>query len=129
MIERNIVPCFIHEKYICPIFYISTIPAFIQGLEEERTILVWPRTLEGHKNPKKMRRFSLFSTSPTLFRGWEWTILVAALQRLLKKPAADTYYVIMYVFMCADQSRWIGRITKVCTLYATHFFGSVTFSS
>ena len=81
--------------------------------------------LEEHKNPKKMLWFSLFFTSPTLFRGWEWTILVAALQRLLKKPP-QTH--IMYVFMCADQSRWIGRITKVCTLYATHF-GSVTFSS
>ena len=79
---------------MCPIFYISTIPAFIQGLEEEWTILVWPRTLEEHKNPKKMRRFSLFSTSPTSIQGLgeEWTILVAALQRLLKKPAADTNF-------------------------------------
>ena len=75
---------------------VSEFPQFllIEELEEEWTILVWPRILKEHKNPEKMRRFSLFSTSPTSIQGLEeeWTILVAALQRLLKKPAADTNF-------------------------------------
>ena len=38
---------------------VSEFPQFllIQELEEEWTILVWPRILKEHKNPKKMRRF------------------------------------------------------------------------
>ena len=138
--------------------HISTTPASIQGLKVDNLNSIWEHfknpkkmlqfsifhfysgarkksgqywyghhmiILEEHKNPKKVLWFFLLFTSLTLFRGWEWTILVVALQRLLKKPP-QTH--IMYVFMCADQSRWIGRITEVCTLYATHF-GSVTFSS
>ena len=88
--ERNIVPSFVHVSDFLR-FHNS---CFDSGVGRRVDNIGLARILEEHKNPKKMRRFSSFSTSPTSIQGLgeEWTILVAALQRLLKKPAADTNF-------------------------------------
>ena len=113
---------------------VSEFPQFllIQELEEEWTILVWPRILKEHKNPKKMRRFFFIFHISYLYSGAGRRVdnigrgTSTALKETRRRHILCNY--VMYVYMCADQSRWICSITDACTLYATHF-GSVTFSS